>query len=136
MIRDRRGTAPPGVGPAPRDFTEFYRAKNYVRRHALVSARFETVADTPDSGADDPEIDRVTDTLGLERAVRRLIDSQPVRRRQVALLYFLHDDSHADIARYLDIAESTVRSHVAEARRLLQPYVRHYQRMTEVDGDE
>src|SRR5258705_2888216 len=106
-------------------------AKNYVRRHALVSARFEPMEEVPDVGREDPGIDRVADGLSLERAVRAVIDGQPTRRRQVALLYFLQDDSYAEIASYLDIRESTVRSHVAELHRLLQPYVRRYQELTE-----
>ncbi|MET7401409.1 sigma-70 family RNA polymerase sigma factor [Dactylosporangium sp. NPDC005572] len=111
-------------------------AKNYVRRHALVSARFAPLPEESGVGGDDPALDEVADRLSLERAVRALIDGQPVRRRQVALLYFLHDDSYAEIASYLDITESTVRSHVAEVRRLLQPYVRRYQSLTEAsDAD-
>jgi DNA-directed RNA polymerase specialized sigma24 family protein len=53
----------------------------------------------------------------------------------VALLYFLQDDSYAEIASYLDISESTVRSHVAELRRMLQPYVRRYQELMEASGN-
>jgi len=110
-------------------------AKNYVRRHALVSARFEPLAEVPEVGREDPALERVTDRLSLERTVREVIDGQPTRRRQVALLYFLQNDSYAEIAKYLDITESTVRSHVAELRRLLQPYVRRYQELVEANGD-
>ncbi|WP_432842983.1 RNA polymerase sigma factor [Dactylosporangium sp. CA-092794] len=110
-------------------------AKNYVRRDALARARLEPLDEAREVAREDPGLDRVTDRLSLERAVRAVIDAQPVRRRQVALLYFLNDDSYAQIASYLDIAESTVRSHVAEVRRLLQPYVRRYQQLTEASDD-
>jgi len=108
-------------------------AKNYVRRHALVSARFEPLDDEHDVGREDPALDRIADALSLHRAVRAVIDAQPARRRQVALLYFVQNDTYAEIAGYLDISESTVRSHVAEVRRLLQPHVRRYQELTEAN---
>jgi RNA polymerase sigma factor (sigma-70 family) len=109
-------------------------AKNYVRRHASVSARFEPFDEAAEPGYEDPALDRIADRLGVEYAVRSVIDSQPERRRQVALLYFLDNDTYAEIAQYLGISESTVRSHVAELRRVLQPYVRRYQELMEVSG--
>jgi len=110
-------------------------AKNYVRRHARVSARYEPLDEVHELGRDDPDLEILADRMSLERAVRTVIDQQPARRRQVALLYFLHDDTYAEIAGYLDISESTVRSHVAEVRGLLQPYVRRYQELTEANDN-
>ncbi|MGI5184674.1 RNA polymerase sigma factor [Dactylosporangium sp. CA-152071] len=110
-------------------------AKNYVRRVAVVDARFELLDDQHDVGRADSDLDRVTDSTGLVQAVRRVIDAQPTRRRQVALLFFLHDDTTADIARLLDMSESTVRSHVSALRKLLQPYVQRFQQFTEANGD-
>lgn len=110
-------------------------AKNYVRRVAVVDARFTALDERHDVGLADTDLDLVTDSTGLVQAVRRVIDGQPTRRRQVAMLFFLHDDSTADIARLLDMHESTVRSHVSALRKLLQPYVQRFQQIVEVSGD-
>ncbi|WP_426511522.1 RNA polymerase sigma factor [Dactylosporangium sp. McL0621] len=108
-------------------------AKNYARRRAEAESRYIGLDDRPwaEPVADDEAIGRVEDSLGLEGAVRRLIDSLPPRRRQVALLYFLHDDGYAQIASVLEMSESTVRTHVAELRKVLQPYVRRFQQIME-----
>ncbi|MEV4516009.1 sigma-70 family RNA polymerase sigma factor [Dactylosporangium sp. NPDC049525] len=110
-------------------------AKNYVRRVAVVDARFTALDERHDVGLADTDLDLVADSTGLVQAVRRVIDAQPTRRRQVAMLFFLHDDSTTDIARLLDMSESTVRSHVSALRKLLQPYVQRFQQIVEANGD-
>src|SRR5258708_5931845 len=40
-------------------------AKNYVRRHAFVSARFDPLDEVHDVGQEDPALDRVADALSL-----------------------------------------------------------------------
>lgn len=121
------------LGPPQRRAYVLTTAKNYARRRAEAESRYIGLEDRPwtEPVADDEAIGRVEDQLGLEGAVRRLIDSLPPRRRQVALLYFLHDDGYADIARLLEMSESTVRTHVAELRKVLQPYVRRFQQIAE-----
>jgi DNA-directed RNA polymerase specialized sigma24 family protein len=110
-------------------------AKNYVRRVAVVDARFTALDERHDVGRSDTDLDVVADSTGLVQAVRRVIDAQPTRRREVALLFFLRDDGTADIARALNISESTVRSHVSAVRQLLQPYVQRFQQIMEASGD-
>lgn len=56
-------------------------------------------------------------------AVLELIDRQPVRRRAVAVLFFLEDFTCAEIAEALDIAASTVRTHIERTRELMKPLV-------------
>ncbi|GAA2387272.1 sigma-70 family RNA polymerase sigma factor [Dactylosporangium salmoneum] len=121
------------VGPLQRRAYVLTTAKNYARRRAESESRYVPLEDRPgqEPAALDAALDRVDDRLGLEREVRRLIDAQPHRRRQVAFLYFLHDDGYGEIAQLLEMNESTVRSHVAELRKLLRPYVRRLQEITE-----
>jgi DNA-directed RNA polymerase specialized sigma24 family protein len=119
--------------PAQRRAYVLTTAKNYVRRRASAQARFEVLDDRHDPGFDDVRLDGVDDSLSLISAVRAVIDDQPERRRQVALLFFLQDDSYREIAGFLDMTESTVRSHVAALRKLLQPYVQRFQKITEAN---
>ncbi|MET7420254.1 sigma-70 family RNA polymerase sigma factor [Dactylosporangium sp. NPDC005555] len=125
------------LGDAQRRAYVLTTAKNYVRRVAVLDARFTALdGERHDVGRADTDLDLVADSTGLVQAVRRVIDGQPARRRQVALLFFLHDDSTADIARVLDMSESTVRSHVSALRKLLQPYVQRFQQIVEASGDD
>ncbi|WP_432988653.1 RNA polymerase sigma factor [Dactylosporangium sp. CA-233914] len=121
------------LGPPQRRAYVLTTAKNYARRRAETQSRYVGLDERPggEPGADDAALGRIEHSLGLERAVRELIDGLPPRRRQVALLYFLHDDGYAEIAKLLDMSESTVRSHVAELRKVLQPYVRRFQELME-----
>jgi RNA polymerase sigma factor (sigma-70 family) len=120
------------LAPAQRRAWVLTTAKRYAQQRAQAEARYSALDDEAwhGIGAPDEALDRVEDSLGLERAVRTLIDGLPPRRRQVALLYFLADDSPAEIAALLEISESTVRSHVGELRRILQPYVRRLQQLS------
>jgi RNA polymerase sigma factor (sigma-70 family) len=122
-----------GLSPPQRRAYVLTTAKHYAQRAATTEARFVALEERPgqEPGAPDAALERVEDRLGLESAVRRLIDALPYRRRQVALLYFLHDDSYADIARLLEMSESTVRTHVGELRKVLRPYVRQFQQIME-----
>jgi RNA polymerase sigma factor (sigma-70 family) len=121
------------LGPPQRRAYVLTTAKNYARRRAEAESRYIGLDDRPgvEPAADDEALGRVEDSLGLQRVVRELIDSLPPRRRQVALLYFLHDDGYAEIAGLLEMSESTVRTHVSELRKVLQPYVRRFQQIME-----
>jgi len=82
------------------------------------------------AAVEDEEIDRLVDRYSVEQAVRDLIAAQPMRRRLVAVLFFLEDRGYDEIAAMLDLAPSTVRTHVDRVRRQLRPYV---ERMVELD---
>ncbi|HEU5483929.1 MAG TPA: sigma-70 family RNA polymerase sigma factor [Microlunatus sp.] len=59
----------------------------------------------------------------LRRALFDLINEQPERRRAVAMLWLIDDCTNAEIAKALDIAESTVRTHVERMRALMKPLI-------------
>lgn len=65
-------------------------------------------------------LDRLDEGVALT-AVRELIDRQPSRRRIVVAMYFLEGIAYADIAKSVDITESTVRTHVERFYTLLKP---------------
>lgn len=54
-------------------------------------------------------------------AARELMAQQPPRRRIVVAMHFLEDVEYADIAKALEIAESTVRTQVERFCKLLVP---------------
>lgn len=56
------------------------------------------------------------DRIDLERALALL----PERRRTVVVLHDLYGFTHADVARLLDIAEGTSKSHLHDARTQLE----------------
>ncbi|GFJ85777.1 hypothetical protein Phou_099570 [Phytohabitans houttuyneae] len=84
-------------------------------------------------GEDDPNLVAVLEEMSLMCAVRALIDKWPERRRAVAIMYLLEGHDYAEIASRLDMAQSTVRSHVGKARDVLKPYL---QRMEELDAEK
>lgn len=59
----------------------------------------------------------------LRRSLVDLINAQPPRRRAVAWLFFVDGCGYPEIARALEISESTVRTHVERMRALMKPLV-------------
>lgn len=72
---------------------------------------------------DDAGFGAVMDDMSLETAVREVIKKQPPRRRAVAVLFFLQGFDYCEIAKELDMAESTARTHVQRLRSLLKPHI-------------
>ena len=66
-------------------------------------------------------------------AVRELIDRQPPRRRIVVTMYFVEGMEYSDIAKAVDIAESTVRTQVERFFKQLKPLA---DRFTDLRGGE
>jgi RNA polymerase sigma factor (sigma-70 family) len=64
----------------------------------------------------------------LRRTLVELIEQQPLRRRAVAHMYFLDSFTYGEIAKALEITESTVRTHVERMRTLIKPLV-------DIDGE-
>lgn len=92
--------------------------------------RLTELDDEHDVAADDPALEAVVDEMSTLRAVRDLIEQQPVRRRAVAVLFFIEEWGIAEIASVLGITESTVRTQVERLRTLLKPCVKQ---MTELN---
>jgi RNA polymerase sigma factor (sigma-70 family) len=109
------------IGIAMHKLADAYRIRG---REKELDVENETAA------VDDGQIGRLVDRFTLEQAVRNVIAAQPRRRRLVAVLFFLEDHSYDQVAAILDMAPSTVRTHVDRLRRQLRPYL---ERMAEID---
>jgi RNA polymerase sigma factor (sigma-70 family) len=70
----------------------------------------------------EPGYDRILNQ-SLRLSLAELIERQPPRRRAVAMLYFVEGCTYPEIADALQIAKSTVRTHVERMRELMQPLV-------------
>ncbi len=77
----------------------------------------------PDRAASE---DGISDFLALDR-IERLIDELPDGYRMVFVLYAIEGYRHAEIADLLDITESTSKSQLFKARKLLQQQIQDYQ---------
>ncbi|MFC0543408.1 RNA polymerase sigma factor [Kutzneria chonburiensis] len=99
------------IGIAVKKVATWYRAQS----------RFEPAE--LDHGGDEPGYDRILDDLAVLSRVRALIDRQPRRRREVAALRFLAGWTYREIARWLDMNESTVGSHTKEMVDQLRPLI-------------
>lgn len=73
---------------------------------------------SPDSGP--------YDFLALDR-IERLIDELPDGYRMVFVMYAIEGYRHAEIAEILEISESTSKSQLFKARKLLQEQLQNYQ---------
>ena len=98
-------------------------ASNLVIDWYRQTGRLAPLDEQYDVGEEDPGFETVTDELSTLRAVRDFIDRQPFRRRAVAVLFFLQQQTYAEVAQALGIKESTVRTHVERMRSLLKPYL-------------
>lgn len=101
-------------------------AANKVRDAYRTLSRYADLTDEHEPAGEDPGIAAVLDELSAIQVIRDVIAKFPVRRRVVAVLYFLQDFGYREIAEALDIRESTVRTHVERARAVLQPHVDRY----------
>jgi RNA polymerase sigma factor (sigma-70 family) len=99
------------IGIAVKKVATWYRAQ----------MRFDSAEQ--DRGDDEPGYGLVLDDLAVLSRIRALIDRQPRRRREVAALRFLAGWTYSEIAKWLDISESTVRSHTKEMVDQLRPLV-------------
>jgi RNA polymerase sigma-70 factor (ECF subfamily) len=78
--------------------------------------------DDLDPGDHEPGYDEVH-SRSLRRALVELIERQPPKRRAVAQMYFLESFTYGEIAKTLDITQSTARTHVERMRTLIKPLV-------------
>jgi RNA polymerase sigma factor (sigma-70 family) len=98
-------------------------AINRVIDHYRRCSRLVELDEEHEPFSDDPAFEEVLDEMCVYRAVLRFLDCQPPRRRAVAFLRFQEGYEYAEIAAILDIAESTVRTHVERMRDLFKPFV-------------
>lgn len=87
------------------------------------NGRFASIGDDDDWPTDEDGPEQVCDRMTLFKAVRRVLDSQPDRRRMAGILYFLEEFTYAEIAEIMNIAPSTVRTHVERLRAVLRPWL-------------
>lgn len=87
-------------------------ARSMLRRRGAESRAYErTGADPPES----PGADCSLDAIAIEPVLRRL----PERQREVAVLFYLLDQSVSAIAQALDVTEGTVKTSLSRARAAL-----------------
>jgi RNA polymerase sigma factor (sigma-70 family) len=98
-------------------------ATNKVNDHFRRGRLTAPLGDAFDAPSSTPEGEALACEEATLRIVRQVIRSQPVRRRQVAVLYFLEEYEVQEIAETLSMARSTVRTHIARLREVLQPLV-------------
>jgi RNA polymerase sigma factor (sigma-70 family) len=89
---------------------------------AFRRTRDEPWSDDLDPGGHEPGYEEIH-ARSLRGALVELIDRQPPRRRAVAQMYFFDDFTYGEIAKTLQITESTVRTHVERMRTLMKPLV-------------
>jgi RNA polymerase sigma-70 factor (ECF subfamily) len=90
-----------------------------VRHHRRATARFLRALERLVETAHEPAENRVdlAETDERARAVTRLLDRLPHKRREVLVLYEMEGRSAAEIARILEIPEATVYTRLYHARR-------------------
>lgn len=89
-------------------------AIDHLRRHAVRKEHF-----TADDGVDAPVPADALDALGVQE-VHALLAELPHGYRTVFCLYAIEGFDHAEIGAMLGVGESTSRSQLAKARRMLQ----------------
>ncbi|KJK48720.1 hypothetical protein UK23_16275 [Lentzea aerocolonigenes] len=89
--------------------------------------------DEPDVHSFEDDLVSRLDEVAALAAVRELIERQPPRRRVVVAMYFIEGIEYADIAKAVDITESTVRTQVERFFKQLKPLA---DRFTDPRGGE
>lgn len=110
-----------GLYPRWSRFEDAEAAEAYLKRsivNASVSNWRKTgkhLVPVPDPGLMQPSVPDFTDALDEADLAWRLCEDLPPQQRAAIVLRFREDCSFADIARILEIPESTARSHVHRA---------------------
>ncbi|WP_410599902.1 RNA polymerase sigma factor [Amycolatopsis sp. lyj-90] len=120
-----RKARPPGdnrryvVGIAAKKVADWYRRNN----------RFVPLGDENEFSGPGDFPEQVLDRLTLYKEVTLLLENQPARRRMIGILYFLAEFSGPEIAEYLEISTSTVRTQVERLRVRLRPLAHRHERL-------
>jgi len=93
---------------------------NHVKKQKVWFAEVEHLPEKEDTlGEDDLSGENFFDKISPEM-IHEAIKTLPAKAKTVLTLYLLEDYPHRDIARMLDISESTSKSQYQRARKLLQ----------------
>jgi RNA polymerase sigma factor (sigma-70 family) len=109
------------VGIAIKKVADWYRR----------NGRLLALDDESDRPVEDDGYEHILDQLTVFKAVRHLVEGQPIGMRAVGLLYFFEEFEYGEIADLLGISSSTVRTQVQRLRARLRPLVN---RIAELDG--
>jgi len=120
-------------------FVEAYRELKSLREAAAFGAWFRTIIFKhcdrmtrrkrhPITGLEaalqvaspEPSPDEILETQDIEASVREAIAALSEAERQVVLLYYMGDHSHAAIAKFLEITPNTVKTRLYSARQRLR----------------
>ena len=90
-------------------------------RSAPPRGTLQPLPDEPDEiGAVEPEVERVLDLARLQKAFLHLAGRLAVKQRTAFVLREIEGMETAEVARIMGVAESTVRNHLLQARRVLR----------------
>jgi RNA polymerase sigma-70 factor (ECF subfamily) len=90
-------------------------------RSAGPRGTLQPLPDEPDEiGAVEPEIERTLDVSRLQKAFLHLAGRLAVKQRTAFVLREIEGMETAEVARIMGVAESTVRNHLLQARRVLR----------------
>lgn len=93
------------------------QASRLTRRKRLTTVSIELASAIPALSSD---LDRLMAQQELQESIQQVIASLPERERQVTLLFYIGDYSQQEIADYLDVRVSTVKSRLHTARLYLR----------------
>lgn len=113
------------IGIAVKKIADWYRQ----------NGRFVALSDEGDQPIEEDGYEQIIDQLAVFKAVRHLLERQPIRRRAVGVLYFIEEFEYTEIANVLGITASAVRTQVQRLRAQLRPLVNRIAELTE-EGEQ
>ena len=113
------------IGIAVKKVADWYRR----------NGRFVSFSEECDRPVASDNYQQVLDQLTIFKAVRHLLESQPIGMRAVGVLYFIERFEYSEIAHILGVTNSTVRTQVQRLRARLRPLVRQFGEPTD-EGEQ
>ncbi|MGH7452220.1 MAG: sigma-70 family RNA polymerase sigma factor, partial [bacterium] len=78
-----------------------------------------------DVASPEPSPHEILESREIAASVREAIAALPDAERQVVLLYYMGDHSHAAIAKFLEVTPNTVKTRLYSARQRLRKHMKH-----------